>query len=137
MLTIQRTESLRRKEGCNSPGTHLLPPVAPGGASGWKPAERSVSFNRDVHVKRIGESRQYHTIQTATYPAYVAERERSRRMALLDSSDVTHHFLTTFLITYTSKIFKSVRSENLNLFKYSKIQIKFYKLPESFGRPFV
>ncbi|XP_072747758.1 uncharacterized protein Blo [Anoplolepis gracilipes] len=55
MLTIQRTESLRRAEGCNPPGTHLLPPVGSGASvSGWKPAERSVSFNRDVHVKRIG-----------------------------------------------------------------------------------
>lgn len=35
-------------------------------------------------MKRIGESRQYHTIKTATYPAYVAERERSKGMALLD-----------------------------------------------------
>lgn len=61
MLTIQRTESLRRGEGCNPPGTHLLPPIA-SEASEWKPAERSVSFNRDVHVKRIGESRQYHEI---------------------------------------------------------------------------
>ncbi|XP_012230650.1 zinc finger CCCH domain-containing protein 13 [Linepithema humile] len=55
MLTIQRTESLRRGEGCNPPGTHLLPPVASeASVSEWKPAERSVSFNRDVHVKRIG-----------------------------------------------------------------------------------
>ncbi|XP_011268193.1 zinc finger CCCH domain-containing protein 13 [Camponotus floridanus] len=55
MLTIQRSGSLRRAEGCNLPGTHLLPPVGTGASvSGWKPAERSVSFNRDVHVKRIG-----------------------------------------------------------------------------------
>ncbi|EFN73512.1 hypothetical protein EAG_09530 [Camponotus floridanus] len=54
MLTIQRSGSLRRAEGCNLPGTHLLPPVGTGASvSGWKPAERSVSFNRDVHVKRI------------------------------------------------------------------------------------
>lgn len=46
---------MRRAEGCNLPGTHLLPPVGTGASvSGWKPAERSVSFNRDVHVKRIG-----------------------------------------------------------------------------------
>ncbi|XP_024873859.1 uncharacterized protein LOC112455887, partial [Temnothorax curvispinosus] len=53
MLTIQRSELLRGGEGCNPPGTHLLPPVAPR-ASVAEPAERSVSFNRDVHVKRIG-----------------------------------------------------------------------------------
>lgn len=85
MLTIQRSELLRGGEGCNPPGTHLLPPVVPR-ATVAEPAERSVSFNRDVHVKRIGESRHYHTIQTATYPAYVAERERSKEMALLDFS---------------------------------------------------
>lgn len=87
MLTIQRSELLRGGEGCNPPVTHLLPPIAPrASVSEYKPAERSVSFNRDVHVKRIGESRQYHTIQTVTYPAYVAERERSKEMALLDLS---------------------------------------------------
>lgn len=65
MLTIQRSESLRGTEGCSPRGTHLLPPVGSGASvSGWKPAERSVSFNRDVHVKRIGESRQYHTHHT-------------------------------------------------------------------------
>jgi len=85
MLTMQRSELLRGGEGCNPPGTHLLPPVVPR-ASISEPAERSVSFNRDVHVKRIGESRQYHTIHTATYPAYVVERERSKEMALLDFS---------------------------------------------------
>ncbi|KYN02650.1 hypothetical protein ALC62_06449 [Cyphomyrmex costatus] len=53
MLTIQRSELLRGGEGCNPPGTHLLPPVVPR-ASVSEPAERSVSFNRDVHVKRIG-----------------------------------------------------------------------------------
>ncbi|XP_018053218.1 PREDICTED: uncharacterized protein LOC108690434 isoform X1 [Atta colombica] len=50
MLTMQRSELLRGGEGCNPPGTHLLPPRA----SVSEPAERSVSFNRDVHVKRIG-----------------------------------------------------------------------------------
>ncbi|XP_011645179.1 uncharacterized protein LOC105432190 [Pogonomyrmex barbatus] len=55
MLTIQRSELLGGGEGCNPPGSHLLPPIAPGASdSEWKPAERSVSFNRDVHVKRIG-----------------------------------------------------------------------------------
>ncbi|KYN29652.1 hypothetical protein ALC57_00915 [Trachymyrmex cornetzi] len=53
MLTMQRSELLRGGEGCNPPGTHLLPPVVPR-ASVSEPAERSVSFNRDVHVKRIG-----------------------------------------------------------------------------------
>ncbi|XP_066591946.1 LOW QUALITY PROTEIN: microtubule-associated protein futsch [Prorops nasuta] len=57
MLEVQRSEreSLREEEGCRSPSTHLLGPVDSGDSvSGWKPAERSVSFNRDVHVKRIG-----------------------------------------------------------------------------------
>jgi len=84
MLTIQRSELLRGGEGCNPPGTHLLPPVAPR-ASVSEPAERSVSFNRDVHVKRIGESRQYHTIQNYDISCK-AERERSKEMALLDFS---------------------------------------------------
>ncbi|KYN41132.1 hypothetical protein ALC56_04283 [Trachymyrmex septentrionalis] len=53
MLTMQRSELLKGGEGCNPPGTHLLPPVVPR-ASVSEPAERSVSFNRDVHVKRIG-----------------------------------------------------------------------------------
>ncbi|EZA47992.1 hypothetical protein X777_14440 [Ooceraea biroi] len=54
MLTVQRTESLRGGEGYNPPSTHLLPPIASAASvTGWKPAERSVSFNRDVHVKRI------------------------------------------------------------------------------------
>ncbi|XP_012540710.2 uncharacterized protein LOC105839156 [Monomorium pharaonis] len=53
MLTIQRSELLRGSEGCNPPGSHLLPPVVPR-ASVPESAERSVSFNRDVHVKRIG-----------------------------------------------------------------------------------
>ncbi|EGI61804.1 hypothetical protein G5I_09923 [Acromyrmex echinatior] len=52
MLTMQRSELLRGGEGCNPPGTHLLPPVVPR-ASVSESAERSVSFNRDVHVKRI------------------------------------------------------------------------------------
>ncbi|XP_014467576.1 PREDICTED: uncharacterized protein LOC106740754 isoform X2 [Dinoponera quadriceps] len=55
MLTIQRSDSLRRGEGCNPSSTHLLDPVISGASvTVWKPAERSVSFNRDVHVKRIG-----------------------------------------------------------------------------------
>lgn len=43
-----------------------LSPNSP--SSGLKPAERSVSFNRDVHVKRIGES--YHAITpyNGTFP---------------------------------------------------------------------
>lgn len=64
MLTIQRSDSLRRGEGCNPPSTHLLDPImSEASVTMWKPAERSVSFNRDVHVKRIGESRLNHTIQ--------------------------------------------------------------------------
>jgi len=91
MLTIQRTESLRGGEGYNPPGTHLLSPVG-ASVAGWKPAERSVSFNRDVHVKRIGESRPYHTIQNRDIScirggASEREREREREMALLDWSE--------------------------------------------------
>ncbi|EFN86467.1 hypothetical protein EAI_10250 [Harpegnathos saltator] len=55
MLTIQRSDSLREGEGCSPPSTHLIAPVISGASViVWKPAERSVSFNRDVHVKRIG-----------------------------------------------------------------------------------
>jgi len=93
MLTIQRTETLRGGEGCNPPGTHLLAPIG-ASVAGWKPAERSVSFNRDVHVKRIGESRQYHTMQNRDISCIrggarerEGERERSREMALLDRVD--------------------------------------------------
>nr|KAF7439252.1 hypothetical protein H0235_001643 [Vespula pensylvanica] len=59
MLEVQRSDSLRKGEAYDPSSTHLLPPVTTGASvSGWKPAERSVSFNRDVHVKRIGEFRQ-------------------------------------------------------------------------------
>lgn len=55
MLEVQRSDSLRKGEDYDPSSTHLLPPVTTGASvSGWKPAERSVSFNRDVHVKRIG-----------------------------------------------------------------------------------
>ncbi|XP_032682401.1 uncharacterized protein LOC116849387 isoform X2 [Odontomachus brunneus] len=56
MLTIQRSDSLRGGEGCNlQDSAHLIAPVMSGASvTMWKPAERSVSFNRDVHVKRIG-----------------------------------------------------------------------------------
>lgn len=55
MLEVQRSDSLREADACNPPATHLLPPDTTGASvSGWKPAERTVSFNRDVHVKRIG-----------------------------------------------------------------------------------
>ncbi|XP_015586639.1 uncharacterized protein LOC107263679 isoform X2 [Cephus cinctus] len=68
MPAVQRSDSLRSApEGgdtlsaCNPPTqTNSLPPILSassantGAASGGKPAERSVSFNRDVHVKRIG-----------------------------------------------------------------------------------
>ncbi|XP_046838173.1 uncharacterized protein LOC124432895 isoform X1 [Vespa crabro] len=55
MLEVQRSDSLRKGEAYDPSSTHLLPPVTTGASvSGWKPAERSVSFNRDVHVKRIG-----------------------------------------------------------------------------------
>ncbi|KAG7204563.1 hypothetical protein KM043_004986 [Ampulex compressa] len=55
MLEVQRSDSLKEGEVCNPPTTHLLLPVTTGASvSGWKPAERTVSFNRDVHVKRIG-----------------------------------------------------------------------------------
>lgn len=55
MLEVQRSDSLRKGEDYDPSSTHLLPPITTGASvSGWKPAERSVSFNRDVHVKRIG-----------------------------------------------------------------------------------
>lgn len=60
MPEIQRTDSLRSaieggKASHNSTEKidSLHEATSP---SGWKPTERSVSFNRDVHVKRIGES---------------------------------------------------------------------------------
>ncbi|XP_076231702.1 bloated isoform X2 [Calliopsis andreniformis] len=55
MLEVQRSDFLREGEACNPPTADLLPPDSSGASvSGWKPAERTVSFNRDVHVKRIG-----------------------------------------------------------------------------------
>lgn len=64
MLEVQRSDFLREGEACNPPTDDLLPPDSSGASvSGWKPAERTVSFNRDVHVKRIGESRQSHHIK--------------------------------------------------------------------------
>ncbi|XP_043256038.1 zinc finger CCCH domain-containing protein 13 [Colletes gigas] len=55
MLEVQRSDFLREGEACNPPTDDLLPPDTSGASvSGWKPAERTVSFNRDVHVKRIG-----------------------------------------------------------------------------------
>ncbi|XP_053988991.1 uncharacterized protein LOC128881731 [Hylaeus volcanicus] len=56
MLEVQRSEFLREGEACHPPTDDLLLPPDSSGASisGWKPAERTVSFNRDVHVKRIG-----------------------------------------------------------------------------------
>ena len=55
MLEVQRSDFLREGEACNPPTDDLLPPDSSGASvSGWKPAERTVSFNRDVHVKRIG-----------------------------------------------------------------------------------
>ncbi|CAK9832717.1 hypothetical protein ANTRET_LOCUS9504, partial [Anthophora retusa] len=55
MLEVQRSDFLREGEACNPPTGNLLHPDSTGASvSGWKPAERSVSFNRDVHVKRIG-----------------------------------------------------------------------------------
>ncbi|XP_029038256.2 uncharacterized protein LOC114873768 [Osmia bicornis bicornis] len=54
MLEVQHSDYLREGEACNPPTDHLLHPDSTGASvSGWKPAERSVSFNRDVHVKRI------------------------------------------------------------------------------------
>lgn len=63
MSEVHRSDSLRSRvelaeeEGPpSSAQTDSLPPVLPSpSSSGGKPAERSVSFNRDVHVKRIGE----------------------------------------------------------------------------------
>nr|XP_033322800.1 uncharacterized protein LOC117218486 [Megalopta genalis]XP_033322801.1 uncharacterized protein LOC117218486 [Megalopta genalis] len=55
MLEVQRSDFLREEEASNAPTADLLPPDSTGASvSGWKPAERTVSFNRDVHVKRIG-----------------------------------------------------------------------------------
>lgn len=55
MLEVHRSDFLREGEACHPPTTNLLPPDTSGASvSGWKPAERTVSFNRDVHVKRIG-----------------------------------------------------------------------------------
>ncbi|XP_043524493.1 uncharacterized protein LOC122536303 isoform X2 [Frieseomelitta varia] len=55
MLEVQRSDFLREGGACNPPTTDLLHPDTTGASvSGWKPAEKSVSFNRDVHVKRIG-----------------------------------------------------------------------------------
>ncbi|XP_078052583.1 bloated isoform X2 [Augochlora pura] len=55
MLEVQRSDFLREEEASNAPIDDLLPPDSTGASvSGWKPAERTVSFNRDVHVKRIG-----------------------------------------------------------------------------------
>ncbi|XP_046418706.1 uncharacterized protein LOC124178930 isoform X1 [Neodiprion fabricii] len=61
MPAVQRSESLRSRiepaeeAGSTSAQANSLPPILPvASGSGGKPAERSVSFNRDVHVKRIG-----------------------------------------------------------------------------------
>ncbi|XP_012149746.2 bloated isoform X1 [Megachile rotundata] len=54
MLEVQRSDFLREGEACNPPTDDLLHPNSTGASvSGWKPAERCVSFNRDVHIKRI------------------------------------------------------------------------------------
>ncbi|XP_076227887.1 bloated isoform X2 [Nomia melanderi] len=55
MLEVQRSEFLSEEEPSNGPAADSPPPEPTGASvSGWKPAERTVSFNRDVHVKRIG-----------------------------------------------------------------------------------
>ncbi|KZC03806.1 hypothetical protein WN55_07895 [Dufourea novaeangliae] len=56
MLEVQRSDFLREGEASDARTADLLLPPDSTGASvsGWKPAERTVSFNRDVHVKRIG-----------------------------------------------------------------------------------
>ncbi|XP_043793616.1 uncharacterized protein LOC122715463 isoform X2 [Apis laboriosa] len=54
MLEIQQTEFLREGEACNPPVDLLHPDSTGTSVSERKSAERSVSFNRDVHVKRIG-----------------------------------------------------------------------------------
>ncbi|XP_061931867.1 uncharacterized protein LOC107995581 isoform X4 [Apis cerana] len=54
MLEIQQTEFLREGEACNPPIDLLHPDSTGTSVSERKSAERSVSFNRDVHVKRIG-----------------------------------------------------------------------------------
>ncbi|XP_076295809.1 bloated isoform X2 [Lasioglossum baleicum] len=55
MLEVHRSDFLREEEASNTPTANLLSPDSTGASvSGWKPAERTVSFNRDVHVKRIG-----------------------------------------------------------------------------------
>lgn len=56
MPEVQRTDSLRSAiEGEASHPTEKIDSLHDATyPSGWKPTERSVSFNRDVHVKRIG-----------------------------------------------------------------------------------
>ncbi|XP_076646232.1 bloated [Halictus rubicundus] len=55
MLEVHRSDFLREEEASDAPTANLLSPDSTGASvSGWKPAERTVSFNRDVHVKRIG-----------------------------------------------------------------------------------
>ncbi|XP_043583749.1 uncharacterized protein LOC122568262 isoform X2 [Bombus pyrosoma] len=55
MLEVQRSDFLRDGGTCDPPTTDFLQPDSTGASvSGWKPTEKSVSFNRDVHVKRIG-----------------------------------------------------------------------------------
>nr|XP_033202608.1 uncharacterized protein LOC117163958 isoform X2 [Bombus vancouverensis nearcticus] len=55
MLEVQRSDFLRDGGTCDPPTTDFLQHDSTGASvSGWKPTEKSVSFNRDVHVKRIG-----------------------------------------------------------------------------------
>lgn len=54
MLEVQRSEFLTEGTARDPPADHSLHPDSTGASNGWKPAERTVSFNRDVHVKRIG-----------------------------------------------------------------------------------
>ncbi|XP_060813921.1 uncharacterized protein LOC132906072 [Bombus pascuorum] len=55
MLEVQRSDFLRDGGTCDPPTADFLQPDSTGASvSGWKPTEKSVSFNRDVHVKRIG-----------------------------------------------------------------------------------
>lgn len=53
MLEVQQTEFLREGEACNPSIDILHPDLTETSVSERKSAERSVSFNRDVHVKRI------------------------------------------------------------------------------------
>lgn len=95
MLEVQRSDFLRDGGTCDPPTTDFLQPDSTGASvSGWKPTEKSVSFNRDVHVKRIGESRQSHHMERNSQRDGSADARRVG-LTLLDFRRTFYPSLTT------------------------------------------